>query len=81
MKRWFSLPGAFRADLQSGAFTGWGLCNDAGGGYCLAETDGKTLYATILKDIPYIVFENRPVPTVDQAFDTVKIVEEAAAKK
>jgi hypothetical protein len=80
VKRWFSLLEAVRTDLQSGAFTGWGLCNDASGGYCLAEMDEKSLHATILKYIPYLIFDIKPVIPVDQAIDNVKQVA-AATKK
>jgi len=60
--------------------TDWGICNDNSAGYCFAGTDEKTLHATLLKWLPYVSFEIKPVLTVDQVIANINHVA-AAAKK
>jgi hypothetical protein len=69
-----------RADLQSGALTDWGLiddssgrCSDSSEGYIVAETDEASLRVTIQKWTPYVIFEIRPVFTVDQTIESMKL--------
>jgi hypothetical protein len=76
-----------KADLISGVLTDWGLCSDASGqcsdsseGYMLAETDENSLQATIRKWSPYVMFDIKPVMTVDQIIAEIKKVA-AGAKK
>jgi hypothetical protein len=80
IKRWFLLLEAVRTDLKPGAFTGWGLCNDASEGCCLVERDEKTLHAMILKYIPHLIFDITPVLTIDQSINNVTMVATAAKK-
>jgi hypothetical protein len=72
MKFWYFMLESVRADLKSGALTDWGMCLDNSGGYAFAETDEKTLQATIMKWTPYINFDIKPVLTVDQTIDSMK---------
>jgi hypothetical protein len=69
-----------KADLKSNALTDWGVCNDNSEGYCFAETDEKTLHATILKWMPYVSFDIKAVLTVDQVMANIKQVASAAKK-
>ena len=80
VKYWLSLLELVKADLKSGTFTDWGICNDSSEGYCFAETDENTLNAGIIKWLPYIIFDVKPVLTVDQIIANVKKAA-AAAKK
>lgn len=78
VKNWLSMLEMVKADLKSGALKDWGMCSDASGGYAFAETDEKSLYMSVLKWFPYIIFDVKPVLTVDQIVDSIKTV---AAKK
>jgi hypothetical protein len=80
VKLWLTMLEMAKADLRSGSLTDWGICSDSSAGYCIAETDEKTLHATILKWMPYIRFDVKPVLTVDQVIANIKQVA-AAAKK
>lgn len=74
VKLWLSMLELVKADLTSGALTDWGMYSDSSGGYAFAETDEKTLYASILRWFPYVNFDIKPVLTVDQIIDTIKSV-------
>lgn len=80
VKLWLTMLEMVKADLKSGGFEDWGVCNDNSEGYCFAQTDEKTLHATILKWMPYVRFDVKPVLTVDQVMANIKQVA-AAAKK
>jgi hypothetical protein len=78
-KLMLSMLETLRADLNSGALTDWGLysdasgqCSDASEGYMLAETDETSLRATIQKWSPYVIFDIKPVMTVDQTIAGIK---------
>jgi len=80
VKLWLSMLELVRAELKSGSLTDWGMCNDVSGGYCFADTDEKSLHATIMKWMPYVSFDIKPVLTVDQTIENIKQVA-AAAKR
>jgi hypothetical protein len=69
-----------RADLQSGELTDWGMYSDSSGGYCFAETDEQTLHATILKWMPFVSFDIKPVLTVDQVIGNIKQIASTAKR-
>ena len=80
VKLWISMLEMVKADLKSGALTDWGMHSDLSGGFALAETDEVSLHAEILKWIPHIVFDIKPVLTADQVIaNTNKAA--AAAKR
>jgi hypothetical protein len=72
LKSWISMLEMVKADLKSGGLSDWGMCSDASGGYAFAETDEKTLHTTITRWIPFVIFDVKPVLTVDQITDSVK---------
>lgn len=72
VKLWLSMLELVKADIQSGAIRDWGMCSDASGGYALVETDEKTLHTMILRWVPYIRFNIKPVLTVDQIIESVR---------
>lgn len=80
VKLWLSLLEMTKADLKSGRITDWGVCSDSSEGYAIAETDEKTMHASILKYIPYISFDIKPVIAVDDVIANIKQAA-AAAKK
>lgn len=80
VKLWLTMLEMVRAELKSGSLIDWGVTCDSSEGYALAETDEKTLHAIELKWIPYVIFDSRPVLTVDQCIANIRQVA-AAAKK
>lgn len=80
VKLWLTMLEMVRMELKSGGMTDWGICSDVSAGYGFAETDEKTLHATILKWLPYVHFDVKPVLTVDQCIANIKQVA-AAGKK
>ena len=72
VKLWISMLELVKADIKSGAIRDWGMCSDASGGYSFAETDEKTLNTTILRWMPYVVFDIKPVLSVDQIIESIK---------
>jgi hypothetical protein len=69
-----------RTDLKSGALTDWGVWFDSSGGYAFADTDEVSLNAAILIWMPHIVYDIKPVLSVDQVLANIKKAA-AAAKK
>jgi len=80
MKLWMSMLELVKADIKSGTMSDWGMCSDASGGYAFAETDEKTLHTTITRWMPYVIFDIKPVLTVDQIIESLKRAA-AGAKK
>jgi hypothetical protein len=80
VKLWLTMLEGIKAELKSGSLQDWGICSDISAGYAFAETDEKTIHATILKWMPYVNFDIRPVLTVDQVIANIKQAA-AAAKK
>jgi hypothetical protein len=80
VKLWMAMLEMVKADLKSGAIRDWGICSDDSGGYAFAETDEKTLHTTILKWIPYVSFNIKPVLTADQTMESIRQAT-AGAKK
>ncbi len=71
-KLWISMLEMVKADLKSGILTDWGICSDSSAGYAFAEADEKSLHIAILKWIPYVIFDIKPVLSVDQVIADIK---------
>jgi hypothetical protein len=80
VKLWLSLLESTKADVKSGSLTDWGICSDSSSGYAFAETDEKTIQAMILKWMPYVSFDIKPVLSVDQVIENIKKVASAGKK-
>ncbi|MDD1758102.1 MAG: hypothetical protein LUQ22_05155 [Methanotrichaceae archaeon] len=65
-KLWISMLEMVKADLKSGRFIDWGSNFDVSGGYAVAEGTEVDINASILKWIPYVIFDIKPVLSVDQ---------------
>jgi hypothetical protein len=79
-KLWITMLEMVKADLKSGALTDWGVWFDSSGGYAFADTDEVSLNAAILIWMPHIVYDIKPVLSVDQVLANIKKAA-AAAKK
>lgn len=78
-KLWLSMLDLVKADLKSGGLTDWGVCSDLNSGYAFADTDEKLLHLQVMKWFPYVIFDIKPVITVDQCIANIK--QAAAAMK
>jgi hypothetical protein len=77
-KLWISMLEMVRAEMKSGAPADERVYSDSIAGYALAETDEKSLHAMVLKWVPYVVFDSKPVLTVGESLANIK---QAGAKK
>ncbi len=67
-----------KAGLKTGAFTDLRVCYDASAGYAFSELSEQDLYETMLKWMPYMEFDVKPVLDVDQVIESIKKVAAAA---
>ena len=58
-----------KATLKSGKLMDWGVYCDGFSGYVIAEGNETDILATLLKWMPYIIFDVKPVANVDQAIE------------
>ena len=80
VKYYLTMLEGVRAQLKSGDLKDWGITCDSSEGYCFADTDEKSLHATVVAWLPYIQFDIKPVIGVDDVIANVKKAA-AAAKK
>jgi hypothetical protein len=80
MKLWMSMPELVQAAMKSGTMSDQGMGCNASRGYAFAETDENTLHTTIPRWMPQVIFDIKPVLSVDQSSESLKRVA-AGAKK
>ena len=72
VKLWTTMLEMVRADLKSGAFKDWGICNDISAGFCFSELDEQMLHTAITRYVPYVMFDIKPFLNVEQSIDSIK---------
>jgi hypothetical protein len=79
----FSLLEMTKQDLQSGKLKDWGTVPGEAAGYAVKEAASEADVLTdSLKFMPYVIFDVKPVLTVDQTIEAFKkAAAEAQAKK
>ncbi len=77
-KLWLSMLDMVKADMKTGVLTDWGVCYDAAIGYAFSELSAQDLYEAMLKWMPYVEFDVKPVLDVDQVIESIKKVAAAA---
>jgi Domain of unknown function (DUF3303) len=80
VKYYLTLLEGVRAQLKSGDLKDWGVTCDSTEGYCFADTDEKSLQATVVTWLPYIQFDIKPVIGIDDVIANVKKAAIAAKK-
>jgi hypothetical protein len=70
-KLWISMLEMVKSDLQAGRFRDWGAHVDINSGYCIAEGTEVEVFASLLKWIPYVIFDVKPALSVDQVTETI----------
>ena len=78
VKLWLGMLDMVKADLKAGIMKDWGMCSDASAGYGFSELSEADLYTALLKWIPYVQFDVKPVLNVDQ---TIASINKAAQSK
>ena len=82
VKLWLSMLEMIKADMKAGVLKDWGMCSDGSGGYGIMEVASETdLYTALLKWIPHVNFDVKPVLTVDQTIESIKKAVAAAKAK
>lgn len=80
VKLWMTLLEGVKKDLASGDLTDWGDCVDIGEGYCISELDELKLHTLVLKYAPFIIFDIKPVLTVDQVMESIQSLVHAQSR-
>ena len=73
VKGWLSMLDAVKTDMQTGRIKDWGNCSDGSGGYAIVEASSEAdLFTSLLKWMPYVSFDAKPVTTVDETIASIK---------
>ncbi len=76
-----SLLEMVKADLKSGKFADWGVYCNGFSGYLIIEGSEVDIMPTLLKYMPHVLFDVKPVINVDQAVEAInKAVTESKPK-
>jgi len=82
VKLWLSLLEMVKADIQTGKAKDWGNVPGEASGYSIREDASEAdLFTALLKWMPYVAFEVKPVLTVDQTIESIKKAVVAAQAK
>lgn len=68
-----SLLEMVKAEVKSSKIGDWGVYCNGFSGYCIKEGAHDEIMTELLKYMPYILFDVKPVVNVDQAIDAVKV--------
>lgn len=80
VKYWLALLERVKGQVKSGELKDWAIACDSSEGYCLVDTDEKSLHATVVTWLPYIQFDIKPVVGVDDVIANIKKAAAAAPK-
>ena len=73
VKLWLGLLEMVKADFQTGKVKDWGNVPGEARGYTIREDASEAdLFTALLKWMPYVNFEVRPVLTIDQTVESIK---------
>jgi hypothetical protein len=75
-----SLLEMVKADVKSNKITDWGVYCNGFSGYTIIEGTHDEIMTELLKYMPYILFEVKPVINEDQAIEAVKVVSQMMKK-
>lgn len=71
-KLWLAMLDLVKADLKTGVIKEWGMCSDSSAGYAFSELSEVDLNTALLKWMPYVQFDIKPVLNVDQTIASIK---------
>lgn len=60
-----------KADLKSGKLTDFGQYSNGSSGYILIEGNENDVFTTLMKWLPYVEFDVKPIVNVDQTIDAI----------
>jgi hypothetical protein len=73
VKLWLSMLEMVKADMKAGKLKDWGMCNNGDSGYAIyEEANDADLFTSLLKWMPNVTFDAKPVLTVDEAIAAIK---------
>ena len=72
-KLWLSMLQMVKGDMKDGKLKDWGMCNNGDSGYAIyEEANDADLFVSLLKWMPYVAFDAKPVVTIDEAIAAIK---------
>jgi len=82
VKLWLSLLEMVKPDIRAGKAKDWGCVPGEASGYTIREDASEAeLFTALLKWMPYVNFEVKPVLTVEQTEESIKKAVAAAQAK
>jgi hypothetical protein len=79
VKGWLMLCEWVKAEMKAGIVKDFGSYADASGGYGIREEESEeALYRNMLKYIPYLTMDAKPVISLDQTIESIKKAAAAA---
>lgn len=60
-----------KADLKSGKLTDFGQYSNGSSGYCIIEGTENDVFTTLMKWLPYVEFDVKPIVNVDQTIEAI----------
>jgi hypothetical protein len=81
VKLWITMLENAKRDVEAGVFSDWAMCTDVSAGYCTSDLDPVKLHTASMKYMPHIVFDTKPVMTVDETIESLKKAVAAAKPK
>ena len=71
-----------KAEIQAGKLVDWGNCSDGSSGYAIWDgVSEEELFTSMLKYMPYVDFDAKPVISADQTINSIKRAVAAAQGK
>ena len=75
-----SLLEMVKADLKSGKLADWGVYCNGFSGYCLIEGTETDVTSTLLKYMPHVLFDVKPVINADQSEAVNRVISQSKTK-
>ena len=82
VKLWLSMLEMVKAEMQTGKLVDWGHKGDSSGGYAVWDgVSEEEAFTSMLKWMPYVDFDSKPVLSVDETITSLKKTAAAAQSK
>ena len=82
VKLWLSMLEMVKKEMQTGKLVDWGHNGDSSGGYAVWDgVSEEEMFTSMLKYMPYVDFDSKPVLSVDETISSIKKAAAAAQNK
>jgi hypothetical protein len=79
-EQYFALLEMVKAEVKANKITDWGVYCNGFSGYTIREGSHDEIAIGLLKYMPFVIFDVKPVINEDQAIDAVKAVSQMMEK-